>query len=151
MEIIDLEDRWNKEFPSNGNNDNDNDNNSTKKIDVPVIDTDHYEFVVNTIKKTVKCEDNLIRQIVLTGLSSKTDDPVNLGVMGPTSEGKTYPVTESMRYFPDQDVMNIGSMSPKVLIRQKGIIINSDTKQSIENELFELNLKIKTEKDERKK
>lgn len=47
--------------------------------------------------------------------------------------------------------MNIGSMSPKVLIRQKGIVVNSDTKQSIENELFELNVKIKTEKDERKK
>lgn len=147
MEVVDLEDRWNKEFSSNGNDDN----NKPKKIETPITDTDYYEFVINTIKKTVKCEDSLIRQIVLTGLSSKTDDPVNLGVMGPTSEGKTYPVTESMRYFPDQDVMNIGSMSPKVLIRQKGIIINSDTKQSIENELFELNVKIKTEKDERKK
>lgn len=52
-----------------------------------------------SIKKTVKCEDSLIRQIVLTGLSSKTDDPINLGVMGPTSEGKTYPVNRINAVF----------------------------------------------------
>ena len=34
-----------------------------------------------TIKKTVKCEDAPIRQILYTGLSSYVrDDPINLGI-----------------------------------------------------------------------
>ena len=78
------------------------------------------KYVLKVIKKTIKCEDALIRQILYTGLSSYiSDDPINLGIIAPTSEGKTYPVEECMKFFPREDVYKVGSMSTKVLVRQK--------------------------------
>src|SRR5918994_55170 len=43
---------------------------------------DFFEYTVLTVKKTVRCEDVLIRQIIYTGLSSYIgDDPINLGIL----------------------------------------------------------------------
>lgn len=90
--------------------------------DVP--DRDYAEFSIRTIKKTVKREDVLVRQIFYTGLSTYTFDPINLGIVAPTSEGKTYAVTRTMSVFPKEDVWNIGNMSTKVLVRQKGMLVD---------------------------
>jgi len=87
---------------------------------------DLVDFVINTAKKTVKQEDTLVRQILYTGLSAHTNDPLNLGIIAPTSEGKTYPVIEVMKFFPIEDVWYIGHMSPMTLVRQKGILVNKN-------------------------
>ena len=77
-----------------------------------------------------------------TGFSSYVeDDPINLGILAPTSEGKTYAITESLQYFPDNDVLYIGQMSPKVLVRQKGILIDKKTGEPIEDKIQELRTK----------
>ena len=94
--------------------------------DVP--DRDYAEFAIRTIKKVVKREDVLVRQVFYTGLSTYTFDPVNLGIIAPTSEGKTYVVTRALKPFPEEDVWNIGNMSTKVLVRQKGILVDPDGK-----------------------
>ena len=91
-----------------------------------VPNRDYAEFVINIIKKTVKQEDSLVRQIFYTVLSAYTNDPINLGIMAPTSEGKTYPVVESIRPFPKDDIWRIGSMSTKLLVRQKGTLVNEN-------------------------
>ena len=81
---------------------------------------DFVEYIIKQIKKTVKCEDILIRQILYTGLSSYIGfDPINLGIIAPTSEGKTYPVEECIKLFPKQDVEKVGSMSAKVTCKKK--------------------------------
>jgi hypothetical protein len=106
--------------------------------------TNYFEFVVRSIKKTVKCEDALIRQVLYTGLSTYVeDDPINLGILAPTSEGKTYAVTEPLQYFPSDDVLYIGQMSPKVLVRQKGTLIDKETDESIYYKVQELRTKIR--------
>jgi hypothetical protein len=88
---------------------------------------DVVEYFFKMVKKTVKCEDVLVRQIGYTGLSSYIeDDPINLGIMAPTSEGKTYPVEETLKFFPKDDVYKIGSMSAKVLVRKKGVLVNKN-------------------------
>jgi hypothetical protein len=88
---------------------------------------DIVEYFFKTVKKTVKCEDVLVRQIGYTALSSYIeDDPLNLGIMAPTSEGKTYPVEETLKFFPKDDVYKIGSMSAKVLVRKKGVLVNKN-------------------------
>ena len=94
--------------------------------DVP--DRDYAEFTIRTIKKVVKREDVLVRQVFYTGLSTYNFDPVNLGIIAPTSEGKTYVVTRALKPFPEEDVWNIGNMSTKVLVRQKGILVGPDGK-----------------------
>ena len=113
---------------------NANENNSNDKLIIDeqelkskIRNSDFVEFIVRAVKKTVKCEDALIRQILYTGLSSYIqDDPINLGIIAPTSEGKTYPVEECMKFFPREDVYKVGSMSTKVLVRQKGILIDKN-------------------------
>ena len=91
------------------------------------FDGDFINYIIKQIKKTVKCEDVLIRQILYTCLSSYVgDDPINLGIIAPTSEGKTYPVEECMKFFPKDDVEKVGSMSAKVLVRKRGTLIDKN-------------------------
>jgi hypothetical protein len=95
-------------------------------LDSKIPDKDYAECVIKTLKKTVKQEDSLVRQICYTGLSAYTNDPINLGIIAPTSEGKTYPVIESIKLFPKEDVWLIGKMSTKMLVRQKGTLVDEN-------------------------
>lgn len=114
------------------------------QLDKQVPDRDYLEYIVNCIKKTVKCEDVLIKQILYTGFSAYIeDDPINLGVLAPTSEGKSYSIIETLKYFPDEDILYIGQMSPKVLVRQKGILIDKDTGEPIADKIRELETKLR--------
>ena len=123
------------------NNNQDKLNIQSRKI-VEFQSNNYFEYVVKSIKKTVKCEDALIRQVLYTGLSTYVeDDPINLGILAPTSEGKTYAITESLQYFPDDDVVYIGQMSPKVLVRQKGNLIDKKSGQPLEVKVQELRTK----------
>jgi hypothetical protein len=88
----------------------------------------------------------LVRQIYYTGISKDSANPINLAVLAPTSEGKTYPVLESLRYFPKQDIWKIGSMTPKVIIRQNGILVDSNN-LPIADRIKELKREIKKNKD----
>jgi len=92
--------------------------------DIP--DNDYAEFVIKTAMRTVKQENSLIRQIFYTAMSKDTSDPNNLMVSAPTSEGKTWPVTETLKFFPKEDVLYIGKMSTMSLVRQKGILMDSN-------------------------
>jgi hypothetical protein len=109
-----------------------------KEDEIPEIpDRNYAEFIINTVKKEVKRDDVLIRQVLYTGLSTYTFDPQNLAINSPTSEGKTYTTQKVLQYFPEDDVWSIGNMSDKALIRQKGILINSKG-ESIEKRIDEL-------------
>ncbi|HSF51871.1 MAG TPA: hypothetical protein VLA74_14010 [Nitrososphaeraceae archaeon] len=106
------------------------------------------DFVIKTIKKTVKREDSLIRQLFYTGLSAYSNKPINIGIKAPTSEGKTYVVKEVvMKFFPKKDVWIIGSMSPKVIIRQKGKLVDGDANELLEPKIRELKKQISSTKD----
>jgi hypothetical protein len=98
----------------------------TKPNDPRILNGDCSEFVIRSVKKTIKQEDSLVRQILYTCWSGYTKDPINLGIMAPTSEGKTYPVIEALKFVPKEDVWKIGQMSTKVLVRQKGILADKD-------------------------
>ncbi len=138
-----------KQFPDIENGNGKGKINSSKVIE-SIPNNDLIEYIIESIKKTVKCEDSLIRQILYTSLSSYIeDDPINLGVLAPTSEGKTYAIIESLQYFPDKDIMYVGQMSPKVLVRQKGILIDKETGQPIEDNIKELKTKLRELKKEK--
>ena len=98
---------------------------------------DYPGFIINAIKREVKRDDVLIRQVFYTALSAYTFEPINLGIISPTSEGKTYTTMKVMQYFPREDVWLIGNMSDKALIRQRGILINSKG-ESIQKQIDEL-------------
>lgn len=94
----------------------------------------------------MKQEDSLVRQIVYTAISKDSTNPINLAVIAPTSEGKTYPVMESLRPFPEEDIWKIGSMTPRVIIRQRGILVDKNN-QPVGDRLKELKRKIKEAED----
>ena len=112
------------------------------ELDSKIPDRDYAESAIRTIKRTVKQEDSLVRQIFYTGISKDSANPINLAVLAPTSEGKTYAVLESLQYFPKQDIWKIGSMTPKVIIRLNGILVDSNN-QPIADRIKELKRKIK--------
>jgi hypothetical protein len=86
---------------------------------------DYFEYLIDCIKRTVKEESALVRQIMYTMLSAYGNDPINLGVLAPTSTGKSYPMSQSVEYTPNgREVRKIGSMTPKVLIREQGVLVD---------------------------
>jgi hypothetical protein len=100
-------------------------------IDIALLESevpnrDYAEYVIQSAKKDVKCEDYLVRQIVYMALSKDSTNPLNLLILAPTSEGKTHAVTKTLTYWPDFEVMYIGSMSPKVLIRMHGETVDEN-------------------------
>ena len=106
-------------------------------------DGDYIEFVVRTVKKTVKGEDALVRLLVYVGLTVYSHNPLCLGIRAPTSEGKTYAITQTIqKFFPKEDIWLIGSMSPKALIRQNGVLVDSNN-EPLEARIRELKVKIK--------
>src|SRR2546428_11961683 len=94
--------------------------------DSKVPNQDYAEYIISCANKEIKQDDNLTRRIVYTMLSANTNNPINLGIIAPTSEGKTYPVTKVLKYVPPEDVWRVGSMSPKTLFRQNGILVDKD-------------------------
>ncbi|MER5175169.1 MAG: hypothetical protein ABJB76_05850 [Candidatus Nitrosocosmicus sp.] len=60
------------------------------------------------------------------------------------------PTIEALQYFPREDVWNIGSMSPKVIIRQNGILVDGNN-DPVEEKIKELKNMIRKEKNEDKK
>ena len=106
------------------------------------------EYAISVINKTVKRDDSLVRAVFYAGCSAWTFDPLNLGILAPTSEGKTYTVLQVLQYFPRKDVKYIGSMSPKVIIRQNSILVDVDTLKPVQRDIDVLRKKIKNEKNE---
>jgi hypothetical protein len=109
------------------------------------------EYAISVINKTVKCDDSLVRAVFYSACSTWTFDPMNLGISAPTSEGKTYTVLQTLQYFPKKDIKYIGSMSPKVIIRQESILVDPDTFKPIQGHIETLKKQIKKEDNEKKK
>jgi hypothetical protein len=87
---------------------------------------DYIDFVLQCAKKKVKLDDILVKQILYFGLSTYMNDPTNLAVLAQTSTGKTHAVTSILEYFPQEDVRFIGKMSPMALVREQGILVDSN-------------------------
>lgn len=100
-----------------------------------IDNNDYFGYVLKTSKKTVKQDDNLIIQIHCTALSASSSEPLNLGIIAPTSEGKTYPIVQSLSVYPQYQVWYVGRMSPKALIRMNSIPIDVRTNQPVADDI----------------
>ena len=121
--------------------------------------------LIPAIRKNVKDEHRNIDIVLNTGLSAFTSNPINLAVVGKSSEGKTYLVTESLKFFPQKYVWMYRKISPKVFTRERGTLAVRVTDGShvryeteIENEFSGLIVSVgsylsflKEEADEKKK
>ena len=151
--LYNSKDRGSKTNNNNNNNDYDSivDINELRK---KINNSDFIEYAINTVNKTVNSNDTLIKQIMFTAISSYVHNyPITLAVLALTNEDNTDVVEKCLELFPKQDVLKIGSMSIKELIKQKGILVDSNN-QPIEgkiNELLKLERSFKKEPDKREK
>ena len=120
-------------------------------LEALVPDQDYVEKIVDTVKKTVRCEDSLIRQILYTAASKNTVNPQNLGILCPTGEGKTHATTETLDCFSKQEFWSIGRMSPMVLVRNHSILIDAFTHEPIEGEIKAVKKQLRKERRKPKK
>jgi len=105
--------------------------------------------IENYLDTIVKKDPILVRQILRVCFSAYTNNPINLAVLAPTSEGKTYATVQVTNLFPSKDVIAVGRMSPTALIHQNGILIDENGEEIGErlDELFFEILNAKKEKD----
>lgn len=96
------------------------------------------EQIESCCNKLVKDDAKLVKKLLRVCFSAYTNNPLNLAIMAPTSEGKTYTTVQVTNLFPKKDVIFVGKMSPTALIHQNGIRVDSDG-DSIEETLNDLN------------
>ena len=78
------------------------------------------------LNSLIKNDPTLINQLLRAYLSSYTNNPVNIGVLAQSSEGKTYATVQISNIFPKEDIVLIGRMSPTALIHQHGVLIDEN-------------------------
>lgn len=93
---------------------------------------DLLEVYMKHLDKTVKRDHATKRLVFLTALSAYSRNPQNLFLKGPSSTGKTYNVTQTLRYFPQPDVWTLGGLSPTALVHDYGTLTDSETEEEID-------------------
>ena len=68
----------------------------------------------------------LVKQLLRVCLSAYTNEPINAGILTPSSEGKTYATVEVSEIFPKDDIIAVGRMSPTALIHQHGELVDPE-------------------------
>ena len=79
--------------------------------------------LVKTLSYTVKL-DYIAKQLDLLHLASAYANPINELKDAPTSEGKTYPIMQALRVFPEEDVWILGGLSKTALAHDYGTPID---------------------------
>lgn len=69
--------------------------------------------ILSAIAKEVVNENDNVIQVILTILSSYTRNPLNLRILAPSGEGKTYIVLTTAQYFPQDNIWIIAEASAK--------------------------------------
>jgi hypothetical protein len=84
----------------------------------------NFESIQNYLNNVIKNDPKLVKKIPYAFFSAYTNNPINLGIMADTSEGKTYAVIKVAEIFPKNDIIIVGRMSPTALIHQRGILVD---------------------------
>jgi len=98
------------------------------------------------LNSKIKNDDKLVRKIFWIYFSAYTDNPINLGILAPSSEGKTYATVEVSKIFPKEDIISVGRMSPTALIHQNGILVDENY-NPIESRIESLEFEIANTQD----
>lgn len=92
------------------------------------------EIVESYLNTQVIDDKDLVGLILRVGLSAYTKNPLNLMVKAPSSEGKSYAVSQVISLFPQEDVLFLGGMSPAALIHERGTLVDQNN-QPIEDRI----------------
>ena len=59
-------------------------------------------------------------------------DQTNMAMQAESSSGKSYVITELLEYFPKEDVMIYGNVSPTAFFHEQGVLVDRDTNDPID-------------------
>jgi len=82
------------------------------------------DYILMDLDKRVKRDRPTKLSVFFTGLSAYLPEPINLFLRGESGVGKTFNTMETLRYFPEEDVLSLGGLSPKSLIHEHGTLLN---------------------------
>ena len=106
---------------------------------------DGLQYVIDVITKEAVNEEDLVKLILYTCLSAKSNKPINLAINAPSGEGKTHAVIKTIELFPNNDVICIAGMTPKALFHRPGQLVIKDESGkyvSLEKRRAEIELEI---------
>src|SRR5918999_2476066 len=110
------------------------------------------QFPLEIVAKEVKQDDRLVKQVLLTLLSTYTNNPINLAINAPTGEGKSYVVSKVADLFPQSDIIFLTAMTDKALFHRQGklVVKNNETGkyESIEDKVAEIDSDIEDKESE---
>lgn len=106
--------------------------------------------ITDYLNTQIMDDQKLVETILAVGLSAYTDNPLNLMIKAPTSEGKTYAATRVLGLFPSSDVLLLGGMSPTALVHEQGELVDENF-EPLETRLKELHENIANCKDTKQK
>jgi len=84
------------------------------------------DYALADLDTRVKKDKPVKLSVLFTGLSSFLHDPINLFLKGESGSGKTYNVTETLKYFPEGSIWFLGGMSRKSLVHSHGVLLNKN-------------------------
>lgn len=87
---------------------------------------DYLSYIIKVIIKEAVNEEDLVKLIVYTCLSAKSNKPMNLAINAPAGEGKTHAIIKTIELFPSKDVICIAGMTPKALFHRPGQVVIKD-------------------------
>ena len=87
---------------------------------------DYLSYVIKVITKEAVNEEDLVKLIVYTCFSAKSNKPMNLAINAPPGEGKTHAIIKTIELFPSKDVICIAGMTPKALFHRPGQVVIKD-------------------------
>jgi len=112
---------------------------SCAKCGAPLLwGLDLFDTLVEIRRSTVKEDDFMVKQALLHMCSSYLSEPANLGVQAPSSEGKTHPLVEVAKFFPEGDVLYLAGLSPTALAHDHGILVDLETREPLAPKLREI-------------
>lgn len=95
-----------------------------KAGDLLAVDPHLHDKFMAHLSRTVRRDDVAKNMVFLTGISTYTRNPINLFMRGPSSIGKTYNTTQTLRYFPQEDLWMLGGLSPTALVHDYGMLVD---------------------------
>lgn len=104
---------------------------------------DLLEDITSFLKKEILQESDNIYLVLLNGLSAYSSNPINLRILAPSSEGKTYLVNKISKLFPKKDVLNLSTASAQSFKYLNGDMVIEDESGNfvpIESKLVELEI-----------
>jgi hypothetical protein len=83
-------------------------------------------YILKDLERDVKRDIPSKISSLITDQSAYLPEPLVTALKGPSGVGKTHNVTKSSKYFPKEDVLLLGGLSPKSLIHEHGVLMDAN-------------------------